>query len=193
MVEAHGRPDASAERPPADRQCSGMLTHGHCPAFARQGQFLLGPLAFGKQAQRVRRRETAGRDRGAGRAAPMRARSRHRPGAPARRRCGRGGSSLRPRSPAPPRAETPLCANRPRPARPRARRGSPAPGPETRRRCRDRSGFARRSGISGRSCAESRMWRRHRSPSVSRPTRLIRADHRRQQLRIGFEPRQCFT
>src|SRR5712675_2484789 len=31
--------------------------HTHCPAFARQGQFLLDPFAFGKQADGVRREE----------------------------------------------------------------------------------------------------------------------------------------
>src|SRR6266404_6495078 len=45
--------------------------HTHCPAFARQGQFLLEPFAFGKQADGVRDEERPGEfeqpvERGAG-------------------------------------------------------------------------------------------------------------------------------
>ena len=49
--------------------------------------------------------------------------------------------------------------------------------PEDRRRCRDRSGCGAELGIQPWSCAELSMCRRHISASVSRPTRLIRADH----------------
>ena len=71
-----------------------------------------------------------------------------------------------------------LCANRPRSARRRARPriastspGRPAPLPRS-------ITLRAASGTNGRSCAESRICRRHRSSRVSRPTRLMRADHR---------------
>ena len=128
-----------------------------------------------------------------GRAAPARARSRHRPDAAAPPRCGtarivtvaavtraasRRKAALRESASTSSTPGTPRIAS--------TRPGNPAPLPRSIRLCAP-------FGTSGCSCAESRICRRHRSASVSRPTRLMRADHCGQQLGIGFEPRQCFT
>ena len=67
--------------------------HSHCPGFAGQGQFLLEPLAFGKQAERVGREKWRGQIEQAGRAARRRERSRHRRDAAAPPRCGMAESS----------------------------------------------------------------------------------------------------
>ena len=155
-----------------------VTRRNHCPVFARQGQFFLGALAFWQQADGAGAEKRPGQTSSRSSGAQARA-------VTTSTGCG-GSAAIRhgrivtlalgdPRRLAQKRG---ICANRPRPARPRARRGSPAPGPETRRRCRDRPGFARHRESSGSNCAESRMCRRHRSASVSRPTRLMRSDQR---------------
>ena len=178
--EAHGQPVASEERPPADRKGSGGATHVIVQRLRARVNSSVDPLALGKQADRCRGRETAAarssnRSSGAqaravttstgcgGTASTRQGRSRH-------------GSLGHARGLAQKRA---LFANPPRPARHRAtpRIASTSPGKPGAAAEIDQA--LRPFGTKAAAAApNSRMCRRHRSAIVSRPTRLMRADHR---------------
>ena len=74
----------------------------------------------------------------------------------------------------------------------RAPRGSPAPGRESRRRCRDRPALRRARADAATSWAESSMWRRQGSARRRRADQIDRPLPARQQLEIAASDAPVF-